>query len=60
MDELHRGALAHELANLMQALSGNLELIAARTTDEQALRYIANARAAARQLEDLTRKLRED
>jgi signal transduction histidine kinase len=59
MSELTPGALAHELANLVQALSGNLELIAARTADEHALRYIANARAAAKQLEELTRKLRE-
>ncbi len=59
MDDRHRGALAHELANLVQALTGNLELAAARTSDEQAMRYIANARAAARQLEELTRKLQE-
>jgi len=60
MNELNPGALAHELANLVQAVSGNLELIAARTEDDQAARYIANARAAARQLEELVRKLRQD
>jgi len=49
--------VAHELANLVQAVSGNLELIAARTTDETALRYIANARSAAQQLAELTAKL---
>ena len=53
-------ALAHDLANLVQAVSGNLELLASRTTDEAGRRYIANARAAAEQLEQLTRKLRGD
>jgi signal transduction histidine kinase len=49
--------LAHQLGNLLQVVNGNLELIAQRTTDEAALRYLANARAAAEQLTELTRKL---
>ena len=52
--------VAHELANLVQAVSGNLELIAARTTDETALRYIANARSAAQQLTELTTRLQSE
>jgi signal transduction histidine kinase len=52
--------VAHVLANLVQVVSGNLELIAGRTTDEHALRYLENARAAARQLEELARQLRGD
>ena len=49
--------LAHQLGNLLQAVNGNLELVAQRTTDETALRYLANARAAADQLTELTRTL---
>ena len=56
--EPDREALAHELANVVQAVSGNLELLAARVTDEPGRRYLANAQAAAQQLEELTRKLR--
>jgi signal transduction histidine kinase len=52
--------LAHQLGNLLQVVSGNLELIAQRTTDETALRYIANARLAAEQLTELTRTLQDD
>ena len=57
--EPDREALAHELANLVQAVSGNLELLATRVTDERGRRYLANAQAAAQQLEELTRKLRD-
>lgn len=49
--------LAHQLGNLLQVVNGNLELIAQRTTDEDALRYLANARAAAEQLTELARSL---
>jgi len=49
--------LAHRLGNLVQVVSGNLELIGQRTTDETALRHLANARAAADQLTELTRSL---
>jgi len=49
--------LAHDLANIVQALNGNLELLSSRTTDEAALRYLGNARAAARQLTELTARL---
>lgn len=52
--------LAHKLGNLLQVVNGNLELIAQRTTDETALRYVANARAAAEQLTELTRGLPVD
>ena len=49
--------LAHQLGNLLQVVNGNLELIAQRTTDETTQHYLANARAAADQLTDLTRAL---
>lgn len=49
--------LAHQLGNLLQVVNGNLELIGQRTTDEAALRYLANARAAAEQLTELARAL---
>lgn len=49
--------LAHDLANLVQVVGGNLELIAARVTDEPTLRYLENARAAAQQLTELSRRL---
>jgi two-component sensor histidine kinase len=49
--------VAHQLGNLVQVVSGNLELIAQRTTDETALRYLENARAAADQLTALARTL---
>lgn len=49
--------IAHQLGNLLQVVNGNLELIAQRTTDESTLRYVANARAAAEQLTELTRGL---
>ena len=47
--------LAHQLGNLLQVVNGNLELIAQRTTDETTQHYLANARAAADQLTELTR-----
>ena len=46
-----------ELGNLLQVVNGNLELIAQRTTDETTQHYLANARAAADQLTELTRAL---
>jgi signal transduction histidine kinase len=52
--------LAHQLGNLLQVVNGNLELIAARTTDEAVLRYIANASTAAEQLTALARSLPVD
>ena len=52
--------LAHELGNLLQVVNGNLELVAQRTTDEAALRYLANARAAAERLTELARSLPTD
>ena len=52
--------LAHQLGNLLQVVNGNLELVAQRTTDEAALRYLANARAAAEQLTELARALPAD
>ncbi|HYD25770.1 MAG TPA: hypothetical protein VEB68_13340 [Croceibacterium sp.] len=55
--ERNAHGLAHELANCIQVIGGNLELIAARTTDAQTLRYLENARAAAQQLAELTRRL---
>lgn len=49
--------LAHEFANLMQVVNGNLELLDTRVDDETARRYLANARAAAEQLTELSRRL---
>lgn len=60
MSEPDRDAIVHTLANMVQALNGNLELLSTQTTDETALRYLANARAAAQNLEELTRRLRHD
>lgn len=56
--EVNANDVAHQLANLVQVVSGNLELIAVRTTDQSIARYLDNARTAAQQLTDLTRKLR--
>jgi len=52
--------LAHQLGNLLQVVNGNLELLAQRTTDQAALHYLANARAATEQLIELTRSLPVD
>ena len=52
--------IAHRLGNLLQVVSGNLELVAQRTTDEAALRYLANAQTAAQQLTELARSLPSD
>lgn len=52
--------LAHQLGNLLQVINGNLELLVQRTTDETALHYLDNARAAAEQLTELTRALPVD
>ncbi|WP_162249646.1 hypothetical protein [Altererythrobacter sp. Root672] len=46
--------LTHELANLVQAVSGNLELLANRSLDETSLRYLGNAQLAAQHLVELT------
>lgn len=56
----HAVRLAHQLGNLLQVVNGNLELIAQRTSDETTLHYLANARAAADQLTELTRALATD
>ena len=56
----HAARLAHQLGNLLQVVNGNLELLAQRTTDEAARHYLANARAAAEQLTELTRALPVD
>jgi hypothetical protein len=49
--------LAHEFANLMQVVNGNLELLDGQVTDEPARRYLANARLAAEHLTELSRVL---
>jgi signal transduction histidine kinase len=56
----HAAHLAHQLGNLLQVVNGNLELIAQQATDDTLLRYLANARAAADQLTELTRALSAD
>jgi signal transduction histidine kinase len=50
-------SLAHELANLVQVVSGNLELLDGRVLDEPSRRYLANARLAATHLTELSRVL---
>jgi hypothetical protein len=52
-------SFAHEFANLMQVVNGNLELLGTRVVDQPGLRYLANARAAAEQLSELSRELSE-
>jgi hypothetical protein len=49
----HGPQFTHELGNLVQVVSGYLELLAARTEDEVSLRYIATAQTAARQIAEL-------
>jgi signal transduction histidine kinase len=49
--------LTHELANLTQVVSGNLELLDAHVTDDPARRYLVNARTAAEKLTELSRQL---
>lgn len=48
---------AHELANLTQVVNGNLELLDGHVVSDPARRYLANARAAVRQLSELSRQL---
>lgn len=58
--EANEATLAHELANCVQVITGNLELIAAHCSDEPTLRYVGNARVAAQQLTELTERLRSE
>ena len=51
--------LAHQFANLMQVVNGNLELLDGQITDQPGRRYLANARAAAAELSELSRSLSE-
>ena len=55
--ERNAGSQGHELANLAQALNGYLELASARTDDELAVRYLANARLAAQRICEMARSL---
>ena len=57
VDQRAMPGLAHELANLVQVVNGNLELLEGRIDDEPARRYLANARIAAEQLSELSRRL---
>lgn len=57
LDWLDVSGLAHELANLMQVVNGNLELLDTRTTDERARRYLGNARIAAQRLTQISHDL---
>jgi hypothetical protein len=50
-------SLAHTLNNLLQVVSGNLELLATRVEDEQLLGYISNAQLAAEQLSEVAHGL---
>lgn len=50
----HGPDLTHELGNLVQVVSGYLELLATRTEDELSLRYIGTAQTAAQQIAELT------
>lgn len=57
-DEARRlSGLAHQFANLMQVVNGNLELLDGHVTAEPARRYLANARLAAAHLTELSRVL---
>lgn len=49
--------LAHELANLLQVVNGNLELLDGHVAGEPARRYLGNARLAAEHLTELSRVL---
>jgi signal transduction histidine kinase len=49
--------LNHKLCNLLQVVTGYLEMLARRTDDDVSLGYIATARTAADQLIDLSRQL---
>lgn len=51
--------LAHNLRNLIQVVNGNLELVASRTEDELALRYLTNAKLAAQLIAELAEGLDE-
>jgi signal transduction histidine kinase len=48
---------AHEMSNLLQVVSGYLELLAARTDDTISRRYIDNAQLAARGLSEAIEEL---
>lgn len=50
-------SLDHQICNLVQAVNGYIELAARRTQDEDTLRFLANARAAADQLIEVCRQL---
>lgn len=56
-DLLDVSGLAHEFANLMQVVNGNLELLDTRTTDERSRRYLGNARLAAQRLTQISHDL---
>ena len=49
--------LAHELGNLVQVVSGYLELLAIRTEDEDSCRYVATAQTAVQQIARLARDI---
>lgn len=51
------GSLAHELCNLVQVVSGYLEMLATRTEDVLSLGYIENAQAAADELTQLAGRM---
>lgn len=58
-EERELRSLAHEFANLMQVVNGNLELLDNQVKDLPARRYLTNARTAAEQLTELSRMLSE-
>lgn len=49
--------LAHDFNNLLQVVNGNLELAAARSSDDRVLRYLESARSAAERGAKLTGQL---
>jgi hypothetical protein len=57
---VEEGAPAHKLCNLVQVVSGYLEMLAARTQDVLSLQYIATAHAAADQIRELAERLDQD
>ena len=51
------GGIAHDFNNLLTAVTGNLELLQRRTSDERALRYVETALRAAQRGGTLTQQL---
>lgn len=51
------GGVAHDFNNLLMVVSGNLQLLGRRTSDEVLLRFVRGAMEAVRRGSDITRRL---